>query len=167
MAGDQGRRKDRSAWLDEPEKQAWTGLVSVMLLLPGALEAPLQREFGLSLFDYMVLSGISEAPDLEMRMSELAFMSNGSLSRLSNTVRRFEQRGWAGRRLDPSDGRYTLVSLTSVGYELVVAAAPVHVAAVREFVLDRLDGTDQAALARCAARMRVLPADVRARPTTP
>lgn len=166
MAGDDGRRQDQPRWLDENEKQAWTGLVSVMLLLPGALEAPLQREFGLSLFDYMVLSGISEAPDRELRMSELAFMANGSLSRLSNVVRRFEQKGWAERRLDPSDGRYTLVSLTVSGHTLVVAAAPVHVAVVRELVLDRLSATDQAALARCAARMRVLPADVRGRPTT-
>lgn len=166
MAVDEGQQQDRTLWLDETEKQAWTGLVSVMLLLPGALEAPLQREFGLSLFDYMVLSGISEAPDRELRMSELAFMANGSLSRLSNVIRRFEHRGWVRRRLDPSDGRYTLASLTTDGYELVVAAAPVHVAAVREFVLDRLDAADRAALARCAARMRVLPADMRARPTT-
>lgn len=157
---------DDFRWLTEREKEAWTGLVSLMLLMPGPLEAPLQREAGLTLFDYMVLSGISEAPDRELRMSELAFMTNGSLSRLSNVVKRFEQRGWASRRPDETDGRYTLVSLTEEGRRLVVAAAPVHVDAVRRLVIDPLDEVDQAALARIAARLRTRPSDVRDRPTT-
>ncbi|MFC5835457.1 MarR family winged helix-turn-helix transcriptional regulator [Nonomuraea insulae] len=86
----------------------WTGLVSLVLLLPGRLESPLQQGAGLTLFEYLALSHISEAPERRLRMSELAYLANGSLSRLSNVVKRFEQRGWVERSPDPGDGRYTV-----------------------------------------------------------
>lgn len=142
-------------WLNADEKEAWTGLVSLMLLLPGRLEAPLQQEAGLSLFDYLVLSHVSEAADRRIRMSELAHLANGSLSRLSNVVKRFEQRGWVVRSPDPDDGRYTIATLTDEGYEVVVAAAPAHLRTVRQFVLDPLSDGDLQALTRIAAKLRL------------
>ncbi|GHG26778.1 MULTISPECIES: MarR family winged helix-turn-helix transcriptional regulator [Amycolatopsis] len=146
-------------WLSPAEKEAWTGLVSLILLLPGRLEAPLQHEAGLTLFEYLALSHVSEAPDRRLRMSELAYLANGSLSRLSNVVKRFEQRGWVRRSPDPDDGRYTLVALTDAGFEVVEKAAPTHVRSVLD-VLDPLTAADQQALARIAAKLRVRPADL-------
>lgn len=151
---------DDVRWLDPAEKEGWTGLASLVLLLPGRLEAPLQREHGLTLFEYMVLSQMSEAPDRRLRMSELAYLANGSLSRLSNVVKRFEGRGWAERSTDPDDGRYTIVTLTTTGHDVVVAAAPTHVAAVRHFALDALTASEQATLARIAAKLRIRPEDL-------
>ena len=142
-------------WLNADEKEAWTGLISMVLLLPGRLEAPLQQESGLSLFDYLVLSHVSEASDRRIRMSELAHLANGSLSRLSNVVKRFEQRGWVVRSPDPDDGRYTVATLTDEGFEVVKAAAPAHLRAVREFVLDPLTAADRQALTRIAAKLSV------------
>ncbi|WP_019146267.1 MarR family winged helix-turn-helix transcriptional regulator [Aeromicrobium massiliense] len=150
--------EEPAAWLDADEKAAWTGLISIALLMPGRLEAPLRR-FGLTLFDYMSLSAISEAPDRRLRMSELAYITNGSLPRLSNVLKRFEQKGWAERHPDPDDGRYTVAALTDAGYEMVVRAAPTHVRAVRDFVLDPLPAEDRAALARIAERLRIRPGD--------
>jgi DNA-binding MarR family transcriptional regulator len=150
---------DQARWLSAAEKEAWTGLVSLILLLPGRLETPLQREAGLTLFEYLALSQVSEAPERRLRMSELAFLANGSLSRLSNVVKRFEQRGWVERSPDPGDGRYTLVTLTDAGFEKVVAAAPTHVRSVLK-VLDPLTAADQQALARIAAKLRVRPEDL-------
>ncbi|WP_370332678.1 MarR family winged helix-turn-helix transcriptional regulator [Mycolicibacterium hippocampi] len=150
---------DDSLWLTATEKEAWTGLISLILLLPGRLEAPL-RKVDLTLFEYLTLSHISEAPDRRIRMSELAYLANGSLSRLSNVVKRFEQRGWVTRSPDPDDGRYTIAALTDVGYRLVVDAAPIHVQAVRDFVLGPLSATDQQALARIAAKLKIRPSDL-------
>ncbi|CAN5597698.1 MarR family transcriptional regulator [soil metagenome] len=147
-------------WLNADEKEAWTGLVSLVLLLPGRLEAPLQGAAGLTLFDYLTLSHISEAPERRLRMSELAYLANGSLSRLSNVVKRFEQRGWVSRSPDPDNGRYTVVSLTDAGYATVVAVAPIHVDAVRQFVLDPLNDADRRALARIAAKLQTRPVDL-------
>ncbi|KFZ80898.1 MarR family transcriptional regulator [Amycolatopsis sp. MJM2582] len=151
---------DEALWLTPAEKEAWTGLVSLVLLLPGRLEAPLQHDAGLTLFEYLTLSHISEAPERRLRMSELAYLANGSLSRLSNVVKRFEQRGWVERTPDPGDGRYTLAVLTDDGYDVVVAAAPTHVRSVRELVLDPLTSEDQQALARIAAKLRTRPVDL-------
>lgn len=151
-------QREEPRWLTEEEKEAWTGLVSLMLLLPGKLESPL-REVDLTLFEYLTLSHISDAPERRIRMSELAFLANGSLSRLSNVVKRFEQRGWVTRSPDPDDGRYTIAALTDVGHQLVVDAAPIHVRSVRELVLDPLTATDKQALARIAAKLRVVPPD--------
>jgi len=146
-------------WLSPAEKEAWTGLVSLILLLPGRLEAPLQHEAGLTLFEYLTLSHISEAPERRLRMSELAYLANGSLSRLSNVVKRFEQRGWVRRSPDPDDGRYTLVALSDAGFEVVKGAAPTHVRSVLD-VLDPLTAAEQQTLARIAAKLRVRPADL-------
>ncbi|MEI5101780.1 MarR family transcriptional regulator [Streptomyces sp. PmtG] len=155
-----GDASGESLWLTASEKDAWTGLASLVLLLPGRLESPLQREAGLTLFEYLVLSHISETPERRLRMSELAYLANGSLSRLSNVVKRFEARGWVERYADPGDGRFTIAALTDSGYEVVVAAAPTHVRAVREMVLDPLSAADQRALARIAAKLRTRPDDL-------
>jgi DNA-binding MarR family transcriptional regulator len=73
-----------------------------------------------------------------LRMSDLAGFANGSLSRLSHVVKRLEQRGWVQRRPFEEDGRITVAAITEAGFEQVVAAAPGHVMAVREYVIDTL-----------------------------
>jgi DNA-binding MarR family transcriptional regulator len=148
-------RSEEPVWLTPQEKEAWTGLAALMLMLPGRLDSAL-REVDLTLFEYLVLSHVSEAPDRRIRMSELAFLANGSLSRLSNVVKRFEQRGWMTRSPDPDDGRYTLAHLTDDGFRLVVEAAPVHMRSLRQLVLDPLTPTDLRALTRIADKLRVV-----------
>ncbi|GAB2610534.1 MarR family winged helix-turn-helix transcriptional regulator [Kribbella endophytica] len=150
---------DEPRWLDEQEKAAWTGLISLVLLLPGKLESPLRQEHGITLFEYLVLSHLSEAPQRKLRMGELAFLASGSLSRLSNVVKRCEQRGWIVRTPDPADGRYTLAELTDAGFDLVQQAAPTHLRSVRRTVLDSLNPTDQKALARIAEKLHIVPDD--------
>lgn len=139
MSSTDGHQEDEEPrWLDEQEKAAWTGLISLVLLLPGKLESPLRQEHGLSLFEYLVLSHLSEAPQRRLRMGELAFLASGSLSRLSNVIKRCEQRGWVVRSPDPADGRYTLAELTGSGFGVVHRAAPTHLRSVRRIVLDAL-----------------------------
>ncbi|OLM01170.1 Transcriptional regulator, MarR family [Pseudonocardia sp. Ae406_Ps2] len=146
---------DEPTWLDGEEKAAWTSVISLIMLLPGRLEAPLQQAHGITLFEYLTLSHLSEAPGRRLRMSELAFLTNGSLSRLSNVVKRLEGRGWMHRSPDPDDGRYTLAALTDAGFDVVHAAAPTHLRAVRDVVLDRLDAQDRAALGRIGVALGV------------
>jgi len=125
-------------WLNGEEHRAWFALGSVLIRLPAALDAQLQRDAGISHFEYQVLAALSEAPDRTLRMSELAVLAEGSLSRLSQVVSRLERRGWVGRTPDPTDGRYTLAVLTDDGWDKVVATAPGHVDAVRTLVFDAL-----------------------------
>jgi DNA-binding MarR family transcriptional regulator len=140
-------------WLTLDEQRTWRGLAGVVLLLPGVLDAQLQRDAGLNLFEYHVLSVLSMAEGRTLRMSELAQLANGSLSRLSNVVSRLERRGWVQRAPDPVDGRYTNATLTDAGWELVVRAAPGHVAAVRQFVLDPLTTAEASTLHSATERI--------------
>src|SRR3954465_5709395 len=59
-------------WLDADEQETWMALAAVLMRLPGALDAQLQRDAGLTHFEYLVLSGLSMAPGRTMRMSDLA-----------------------------------------------------------------------------------------------
>lgn len=146
-------------WLSPSEKEAWTGAASLMLLLPGRLDSAVQRAAGLTLFEYLTLSHMSEAEGRRLVMSELAYLTNGSLPRLSNVMKRFEARGWARRYPDPDDRRRTIAALTEEGYAKVVDTAPAHLRSVREHVLDPLTAADQRALARIAAKLRTRPED--------
>ncbi|WP_431676766.1 MarR family winged helix-turn-helix transcriptional regulator [Kitasatospora sp. KL5] len=134
---------DEPRWLSEEEKESWLALGSMLIRLPAALDAQLQRDAGISHFEYQVMAGLSMAPDHTLRMSELAVLADGSLSRLSHVVKRLEQRGWVRRTPDPEDGRYTLALLTPSGWDKVVATAPGHVAEVRRLVFDPLTRAQQ------------------------
>ena len=137
-------------WLDADELAAWMPFCAVLLTLPGALDGRLQRDADLTLFGYLVLARLSEAPDRTLRMSDLAQMANGSLSRLSHAVARLERHGWVVRATCPSNGRFTVATLTESGLEKLTVAAPGHVAAVRELVLDAIGADELAALGRTA-----------------
>ena len=128
-------------WLNDEERQTWLALVGLMIRLPAALDAQLQQDAGVSHFEYQVMAGLSEHPDRTMRMSDLAGLANGSLSRMSHVVNRLEKRGWVHRTPDPADGRYTLATLTEDGWQKIVETAPGHVAAVRDLVFDPLTKT--------------------------
>jgi DNA-binding MarR family transcriptional regulator len=126
-------------WLDEDEMRAWLALNGVILLLPGAIDSQMQRDNGITMFEYLVMAMLSEAPDRTLQLKRLAGVVNGSLSRLSHVVTRLEKRDWVRRVPAPDNGRITMATLTDDGYAKVVASAPSHVERVREVVFDALD----------------------------
>jgi len=140
-------------WLDGDEQQTWKAVMSLFLRLPGALDAQLERDAGISHFEYQVLAGLSMSPERTLRMSVLAAFAEGSLSRLSQVVGRLEKRGWVRRTPDPADGRYTLAALTDDGWDKVRATAPGHVEAVRRYVIDPLTKAQQRQLREIGRRV--------------
>ncbi len=110
----------------------------MMANLPPALDAQLQRDSGLSHFEYEVLSVLSDSRGMRLRMSELAALAGGSVSRLSHVVTRLERRGLVERYPCPDDARSILALLTGDGHRAVVQAAPGYVENVRRLVIDRL-----------------------------
>ncbi|WP_423464368.1 MarR family winged helix-turn-helix transcriptional regulator [Promicromonospora sp. MS192] len=142
---------DEPRWLNGDELAAWLANSAIMISLPAALDARMQRESRMTFFEYMVLSVLSEEPDRTMQMSSLAVRTSASLSRLSHVVGRLEKRGLLARSRIPGAGRRTNTTLTQAGYDVVVAAAPGHVAAVREYLIDSLDPRDLMALTRIGA----------------
>jgi DNA-binding MarR family transcriptional regulator len=144
---------DSPRWLSPGELAAWLPVGGLLLKLPAALDTQMLRDSGLSHFEYLVLASLSEAPDRTRRMSTLAVLANGSLSRLSHVVKRLEQKGWVERRPCPGDGRYTNAVLTEQGWQKVLASAPGHVEAVRTLILDALTADELEQLGAMARRI--------------
>jgi DNA-binding MarR family transcriptional regulator len=140
-------------WLNEDDREAWAPFVSMLWWLPTAIDDQLQRDSGLSHFEYSILAALSAADAATLRMSELAIYANGSLSRLSRGVARLERRGWVTRKPDPTDGRYTLATLTDNGRAVLVEAAPGHVEAVNRLIFDVLTKTQARQLGIIAGRI--------------
>ena len=130
--------KSDTRWLAAEERAAWLSLASVLMRLQPALDAQLKRDAGLSHFEYQILAALSESPERTLRMSTLAELAEGSLSRLSYAVGRLEREQWVRRMADPDDGRSTLAILTDAGWNKVVDTAPGHVTEVRRLVIDPL-----------------------------
>ncbi|WP_328812829.1 MarR family winged helix-turn-helix transcriptional regulator [Rhodococcus sp. NBC_00297] len=129
---------DEMRWLTPAQQDAWRVLVAFVTRLPAALDTQLQRDSGLTHFDYFVMATLSEAPDRRLRLRDLADFANASLSRLSHVMTKLERAGWA-RRESISGGRGSHAVLTDEGYAKVVATAPGHVSTVRSLVFDGLD----------------------------
>jgi len=140
-------------WLTADEQAAWRPFVALLIRLPAALDAQLQRDAGISQFEYLVLSGLSEAPDRTLRMSDLAVRASSSLSRLSHVVSRLEARGWVRREPCPGDGRFINAVLTDDGWTKVTETAPGHVAAVRRLLVDALTPEEFQALGAISERV--------------
>ena len=66
---------------------------------------------------------------------------------------RLESWGYVQREPDPTDGRFTIASLTEAGYAKLVAGAPGHVACVRELVIDEFTSTELDQLRRLCDRI--------------
>lgn len=139
--------------LSPDDLETWSSLATLLEWLPAALDAQLQRDAGLTHFEYGILYALARADDGRLRMSALAGYAHSSLSRLSRAATRLEARGYLRRETDPDDGRYTLAILTEAGGEARRAAGPGHVGLVRRVVLDRLTPAQQKQLGAIAVRV--------------
>ncbi len=140
-------------WLSDREMYAWIGYRRMQLLLNLALQRDLSRRSGLSEADYDVLSSLSEAPDRRIRLTELARHMRWSTSRLSHQITRMQQRGLVDREECADDGRGSMLVLTADGMEAIRAAAPGHVASVREHFIDLLSPEEIDVLGALAHRV--------------
>ncbi|HEV3382193.1 MAG TPA: MarR family transcriptional regulator [Trebonia sp.] len=139
-------------WLTADEQRAWRTYLRMSSLLPARLNRQLQRDSGLSLPEYEVLVQLSEAPDQRLRPYRLCEALNWEQSRLSHQLTRMERRGLVAREECAADGRGAFVILRTDGASALRSAAPGHVAAVRQFIFDRLDDSQRSAFEdACAA----------------
>lgn len=143
-------------WLDDEQQQLWQDLRTVVIALPTLLDRQLQRDEGISNFEYSVMARLSMTETHTMRLSDLAAQCDSTQPRLSKLMVRFEQQGWVARYPDPDNGRYTLATLTDAGLRKVEHSAPAHVDQVRRLVFDPLSAAQQRHLAATLARIATL-----------
>ena len=121
-------------------------------LLPAALDSQLQREAGMTHFEFVVMAALSRQPGRRLQLKELALIANGSLSRLSHVISRLEQEGWV-RRVSRNEGRATDAVLTDDGFRKLREAGPIHFQEVRRLVFDVLTPAEVKDLRRLTGRL--------------
>ncbi len=134
-------------WLSAEEQRSWRAFVLGTTLLLDRLDRDL-AEHGLSLAEYEILVRLSEREGRRMRMAVLADALSHSRSRVTHTISRMETAGLVARRPCDGDGRGIEAVMTDKGYEVLEAAAPVHVRGVRANLVDLCSNEDFAALGR-------------------
>lgn len=133
-------------WLTETEQTAWRLWLDVTQRLFIAFEDDLQATTDLTMSDYEILVTLSESPDHQARMSELADRALISRSRLTYRVDRLVKKGFIVRADAGTDRRGVVARLTDDGLRHLQEAAPSHVASVQQRLFDHLSDADVAAL---------------------
>ncbi|MBD3580574.1 MULTISPECIES: MarR family winged helix-turn-helix transcriptional regulator [Streptomyces] len=134
-------------WLDEREMRAWRGFLAASALVNRHLDQQLKDDSGLSHPQYEILVRLAAAPRNELRMTELANGLINSKSGLTYQVTQMEKAGLVQRRSCPSDVRGVFAVLTEAGRARLEEAAPGHVSAVREALIDVLTPAQLEAIA--------------------
>jgi DNA-binding MarR family transcriptional regulator len=139
--------------LDGDEEALWRSLVEVLLRLPRVLDEHFDREAKVSMTDYSVLVALSEAPDGQLRMGELAEATALSRSRTTRVVDDLVRRSLITRRKGQRDGRSAHAALTPKGAALLADVYPGHLARVRALVLDHLTRSEMRTISEGLARV--------------
>jgi DNA-binding MarR family transcriptional regulator len=145
-------RSDEVRWLDELELDAWVNLIRLASRIVAMTDAELRRTSDITGRDYEVLHHLSTSSS-GRRLTELADLIDDSSSCITHRVNRLVAAGLVDKRADPSDGRARRVALTRAGRALVERTAPGHAQRVRRWIIDPLDRTDLADLARVASTL--------------
>ena len=124
----------------------WREFLEAHAVVVGALEAELDAEHALPLAWYDVLLSLSEAPDHQLRMQDLASRVLFSRSGLTRLVDRMVRDGLVRRERCDDDRRGTYAVLTASGARRLRNASGVHLRGVREHFDRHLTDSDVRAL---------------------
>ena len=128
----------QTRWLSPDEARAWRALRTFGTPLAAALNRQLMTDSALSSADYEVLVVLSESAGGVLRAGELGRATGWEKSRLSHHIKRMEARRLVERQDCVTDGRGLLVAITDHGRKAIADAAPGHVQAVRDYIIDVL-----------------------------
>jgi DNA-binding MarR family transcriptional regulator len=139
--------------LTDIQQTCWRAFIESSWALHNKLEDDLRAATGLSMADYHVMVALSEAPGHRIRMGELAGRLVFSPSRVTYQISSMVKRGLVRKQSCADDGRGQEAVLTDEGMAALVAAAPLHLATVRESFIDDLDDEELAMVTRVFARL--------------
>jgi DNA-binding MarR family transcriptional regulator len=132
---------------------SWRAFLRAHATIVRALETELIAEQQLSLAAYDVLVQLAEAPDRQLRMTELAAAVLLSRSGVTRLVDRLEKIGLVARGPVESDGRGVSARLTDAGLSRLRVASRTHLAGIVRHFVNRLDADDLRALERISRRL--------------
>jgi len=124
--------------LSSKEEELWRIFIRIVKVMPRLLDADLTRGAGMTASEYTTLMMLSEAPNRELRMSDLASATGLSASRTTRLVDDLKSRGLVTKTASSSDARANVTRLTSRGMRKLKTAWPVHLTSVRTRFLDQI-----------------------------
>jgi DNA-binding MarR family transcriptional regulator len=133
----------------EPDPQrlaAWRSFLEAHARVTDILEEELEAERDLPLTWYDVLVQLEESADHRLRMTDLAGAVLLSKSGLTRLIDRMCGASLVERAPDPLDRRGTYVSLTTLGFDRLQDAAPVHMRGIEEHFARYLSDAETAAI---------------------
>jgi DNA-binding MarR family transcriptional regulator len=134
-------------WLTASQQRTWLAYMRVYHRLEYEMNRHLLAECEMSLGDYTVLNALTNAAGNRMQLTSLATTIGWERSRLSHHLRRMTNRGLVDRLQSDTDGRATDAMLTAKGRRAIKAAAPRHVAWVRQLFFSDLSAAQERDLA--------------------
>ena len=139
--------------LDDAEELLFRSLMRLTITLPRVMSDDLERSCGMNATEYRVLMHLSEAPDRELRMSDLADRTGLSPSRITRVVDAMAEGGLLEKLQGSHDGRSTLATLTKEGLATLRRAYPHHLRNVRRTVFDHLERDETLAIGPVLRRL--------------
>src|SRR5580698_3436613 len=118
--------------LSPTEEALWRAVMRMVKVIPRDLDNDLVRGAGLTASEYTTIMHLSEAPNRELRMADLANATDLSASRMTRLVDDLQSRGFVTKTASSSDARGNVARLTPRGMTKLRSAWPVHLASVRD-----------------------------------
>jgi DNA-binding MarR family transcriptional regulator len=147
--------------LSPSEEALWRAVMRIVKVIPRHLDSDLVRGAGLTASEYTTIMHLSEGPNRELRMADLAAATDLSASRMTRLVDDLQARGLVTKTVSSSDARGNVARLTPRGMAKLKSAWPVHLASVRHRFLDFMDAAAiervAQALAEIAAHLEDTP----------
>jgi DNA-binding MarR family transcriptional regulator len=140
--------------LDAAQLGAFFALMEVSSLLQHAVEQHLRAGGDLSWVQFQVLARLADAPNGQLRMTDLADGLVYSRSGLTYQAGLLDKAGHITRGADPDDERGVLVTITAAGRALVANVLPGHIEVVRQLLLDPINRRDLSTLSTILGKVR-------------
>ena len=140
-------------WLTPAEMDAWRAFLRAHSRVTRVLDAELSAECDLPLGSYEVLLHLHNAPNYQLRMTDLAERVLLSRSGLTRLVDKLVAEGLVTREVCETDLRVNYATLTDAGYDRLKKAAPTHLRGVREHMVDLLTPQELKVLAAALTRV--------------
>jgi DNA-binding MarR family transcriptional regulator len=150
--------------LSSSEEVLWRAVMRIVKVIPRHLDSDLIKGAGLTASDYTTIMHLSEAPNRELRMADLASATDLSASRMTRLVDDLQTRGLVTKTVSSSDARGNVARLTPRGMAKLKSAWPVHLASVRRRFIDCIDAAAVEGVAKALAEVALHLEDTSAEP---
>jgi DNA-binding MarR family transcriptional regulator len=141
--------------LSPAEEALWRAVMRILKVIPRQLDSDLVRGAGLTASEYTTIMHLSEAPNRELRMADLANTTELSASRMTRLVDDLQSRGLVTKTASSSDARGNVAKLTPRGMAKLKSAWPVHLVSVRRLFFDCIDAAAVEGVATALAEVVV------------